>query len=100
VYLKCLKYQGELLLQFEVQSGLKQGDAMSTILFNLALEKIIRDISVCYEMELNGKNVKLAYAEEIVILGDTENDAVKTTEKLMESSHRINLTINEKKPSI
>lgn len=39
----------------------------------------------------------LAYADDILILGDTENDVVKATKKLIESSHRINLTINEEK---
>jgi len=70
---------------------------MSLILFNLALEKVIRDVSVNHEMEINGKNIMLAYADDIVILGDTENDVVKVTEKLIESSHRMNLVINENK---
>jgi hypothetical protein len=46
-------------------------------------------------MQLNGKNVMQAYDDDIVILEDIENDAVKAKEKLIESSHRINLTINE-----
>lgn len=48
-------------------------------------------------MELNGKNVVLAYAKDIVMLGDTENDVVKDTEKLIVSSHRIDLSTNENK---
>lgn len=40
-----VRYQGELSLQFEVQSGLKQGDAISPVLFNLALEQVLRDMS-------------------------------------------------------
>jgi len=40
-----VQYQGELSVQFEVQSGLKQVDAIIyPILFNLALEKLISDI--------------------------------------------------------
>jgi len=92
-----VQYQGELSPQFEVQSGLKQGDSISPILFNLALEKVIRDIPMNHEMELNGKNIMLAYADDIVILGDTKNYIVKVTEKLIESGHRMNLVINENK---
>jgi len=92
-----VRYQGELSPQFEVQSGLKQGDAISPILFNLVLEKVIRDISVNHEMEMNGKNIMLVYVDDIVILGNTENDVVKVTEKLIKSSHRINLAINKDK---
>jgi len=93
-----VRYQGELSPQFEVQSGLKQGDVMFPILFNLALEKVIRDIPMNHEMELNDRNIMLAYADDIVILGDTKNDIViKVTEKLIESSHRMNLVINDNK---
>lgn len=70
---------------------------MYPVLFNLALEKVMREISACHEMELNGKNVILAYDDDIVKLGDEEDDAVKAAEELIESSHRVNLTINEEK---
>lgn len=63
---------------------------MSLILFNVALEKIIRGIPVSHEMELNDKNIILVYADDIEILGSTENDVVKVTEKLIGvSSMRI-----------
>jgi len=39
----------------------------------------------------------LAYADDIVILGDKESDIVKAAEKLIEASNRMNLTINEEK---
>jgi len=48
-------------------------------------------------MELNGKNIMLTYADDIVILGDTKDDIVEVTEKLIESNHRMNLVINENK---
>jgi len=38
-----VRWQGELSLHFEVKSGLKQGNTLSPILFNLALEKVVRD---------------------------------------------------------
>lgn len=67
----------------------------------MAFQKVIRDILVNHEMELNGKNVIFVYADDIVILGDTENDVVKFTVKLIEYySHRLNLdylVINEDK---
>lgn len=53
----------ELSLQCVVKSGSNQGDALSPILFYLAFEKVIRDISVRYELKLNGNNVMLTYAE-------------------------------------
>ncbi|KAL4083725.1 hypothetical protein QTP88_029041 [Uroleucon formosanum] len=56
---------------FEVKSGLKQGDALSPILFNIALERVVRDMHETREMDLNGKGTLLAYADDIVILGDS-----------------------------
>lgn len=53
----------ELSLQCVVKSESKQGDALSPILFYLAFEKVIRDISVRYELKLNGNNIMLTYTE-------------------------------------
>jgi len=57
------------------------------ILFILALEKAISDISVIHEMQLNGNNVILAYTDETIILRDVEIDIVSVTEKLIESQN-------------
>lgn len=92
-----VRYQDELSPLFEVKSGLKQGDEMSPILFNLELGKVIRGISVNHEMELNEKNVMLAYVDNIIILGDTEDNVMKVTEELIKSSHKMNLAIIENK---
>lgn len=48
-------------------------------------------------MELNGKNVMLMYADDIVILGDTKDDVMKVTEELIKSSHKMNLAVNTNK---
>lgn len=39
----------------------------------------------------------LACADNIIILGDKEDNVVKAAEELIEFSHRMNLTINEEK---
>jgi len=52
---------------------------MSPILFNLSLEKVVRDIPINYKMELNDKNIMLAYADDIVILGDSKDDIAEVT---------------------
>jgi hypothetical protein len=38
--------QGQLTEEFEVKQGIKQGDGLAPILFNLGLEHIIRKLSV------------------------------------------------------
>jgi len=41
-----VKVQNELSESFHIQNGLRQGDALACILFNIALEKIIRDANI------------------------------------------------------
>jgi hypothetical protein len=50
---------------FPIQNGLKQGDALSPLLFNFALEYAIRK-----GLKLNGTQQLLAYADDVNLLGD------------------------------
>lgn len=56
---------------FKVTSGLRQGDALSPILFNLVLEKVVRDMNISEGITLGQSKISLlAYADDIVIVGD------------------------------
>jgi hypothetical protein len=51
----------------------RQGDALSLILFNLILEKLIRETNCNNGIVLGNSNINiLAYADDKAILGDTE----------------------------
>ncbi|XP_066906670.1 uncharacterized protein [Halyomorpha halys] len=41
-----VRIQGDLLPEFEPRSGVRQGDGLACLLFNLALEKVIRDSGI------------------------------------------------------
>jgi len=61
-----VKIDGEYSQAFHVNRSLKQGDALSPVLFNLALEKAIRTASVKAEIfGLGGPKLMLAYADDI-----------------------------------
>jgi len=49
-----VRFLEELSTIFECKIGLRQGDALFPVLFNLALEKVMRDISDLKEMEIMG----------------------------------------------
>jgi hypothetical protein len=62
---------------FPIQNGLRQGDAISPLLFNFALEHAIRKVEESQVgLKLNGKHQVLVYADDVNLLGDNP-DTVK-----------------------
>jgi hypothetical protein len=56
---------------FPIQYGLKQGDALSPLLFNFTLEYAIGKVQEYWvRPKLNGTYQLLAYADDVNLLGD------------------------------
>jgi retron-type reverse transcriptase len=83
---------------FPIQNGLKQGDALSPLLFNFALKYAFRKVQENQvELKVNGTHQLLAYADDVNLLGDTIDTVKKNTETLIDASKEIGLEINVEK---
>ena len=69
---------------FPVRNGLKQGDALSPLLFNFALEYTIRRVQVNQDgLKLTGTHQLLVYADNVNILGGSEHTMKDNGEALI-----------------
>ncbi|XP_048481716.1 uncharacterized protein LOC125489586 [Plutella xylostella] len=86
---------GELTDEFAVVTGLKQGDALSPMLFNLALEHVLRGVlELDFGLQLNGKHKVVGYADDLAVLGKTAEEVRKAAKLLDTEAGKIGLRIN------
>jgi hypothetical protein len=68
-----VKIQGKLSPSFETMIGLRHGDSLSTLLFNLCMETIIRNVRINAGGTIYNRTRQcLVYADDVVILGRSE----------------------------
>ncbi|KAL4084186.1 hypothetical protein QTP88_028016 [Uroleucon formosanum] len=81
-----------------VTTGLRQGDALSPVLFNLVLEKIVREMNVSEGIALGQITIGLlAYADDIALLGDDIETTKRLGKKLIKAAEKVGLTVNDDK---
>jgi hypothetical protein len=81
---------------FSIRNGLKQGDALSPLLFIFALEYAIKRVQVNQNgLKLNGTHQLLAYADYVNILGGSLHTVKENAEVV--ATKEIGLEVNADK---
>jgi hypothetical protein len=89
------KYLSDISL---IRNGIKQGDALSPLLINFALNHAIRKVQKNQVgLMLKGTHQVLVYADDVNLLGDNKSTKKKNTEHLANVSKEICLEINVEK---
>jgi sorting nexin-29 len=84
--------------RFPIRNGLKQGDALSPMLFNFALGYAIRRVQVNQDgLKLNGTHQLLAYADDVNILGGSIHTLKENAEALIAATREIELEVSADK---
>ncbi|XP_054719192.1 uncharacterized protein LOC129228537 [Uloborus diversus] len=96
---KCrIKTMSEVSEVLYTERGLRQGDSLSCILFNLALEKVIRDSSINTRATILQRTIQiLAYVDDIDIVGRRKQDVIEAFVALENAAKELGLTVNEEK---
>ncbi|KAF1010546.1 MAG: hypothetical protein GAK29_05048 [Acinetobacter bereziniae] len=98
----CVRVNGTLSDWFEVQQGVRQGCVMSPWLFNVFIDKCVRD--ACFDargVKVGSVDVKvLLYADDAVLVAEDPNELQGMMQKLGESAKKMDLKINASKTKV
>lgn len=91
----CVKVQNTLSSYFESLVGLRQGDELSTKLFNIGLEGVIRRAGIESSGTIITKSVQLlAYADDIDIVARNIRSLTDAYARLEKEANKIGLHVN------
>ncbi|CAG9568544.1 unnamed protein product [Danaus chrysippus] len=88
--------QNDISDPFEIRSGVRQGDALSTVVFNLTLEAAIRNVGVKGLLDYNTSQLA-AYADDIVITSRSQSSMIRHTTTLQMEAAKYGLMVNASK---
>ena len=98
-----VRVRNELSEQFSIQSGVRQGDAASPLLFNIVVDAIMRKVfeARCgVQYDVNNYLTDLMYADDSAILAEEDAEATGILQDLALVAQIYGLEINEDKTKV
>lgn len=83
-----------------VNLGLRQGDSLSPILFNVVLEKVIREMKIGPNEGIRLQDTSIgipAYADDIVLMEEFQDRLKSLFSRLHKAASKVGLCVNEEK---
>jgi hypothetical protein len=81
--------------KFSTDNGQKKGDALSPLLFNFALEYVIRSVLENQEgLIVNGTHKLLVYVDNVKIVGENIDPIQRNTKALLDACKETGLEVN------
>lgn len=107
-YIKNLYDKSYTVLQFcgterkvGVKRGVRQGDPLSPLLFNLVIERCIRSLNDSIGYEINGARINgLAYADDVILMAHTPAGLQANLSQFAESLGGFGLKLNAEKSGV
>jgi sorting nexin-29 len=96
-----VKIQTELTEPTTKRNGLKQGDGLAPLLFNIVLEYVIRKSNINTDGTLIYKSIQVvAYADDVNIMARTQQDLKSTYILIEQNAKKVGLQINTTKTKV
>jgi hypothetical protein len=89
-----VKINNDMTEQFEITSGIKQGDSLSALLFSIVMDVIISKVEATGNISTRLQQIS-AYADGIIIIEKTKQVTMDTFTKLKNEASKFGLLINE-----
>lgn len=97
-----IKIDGTLTESVPVTTGVRQGDNLSPVLFNLIMDEILEKIkTVGRGYKMGTREIKLiCYADDVVLIADNEDDLQRMLYRFEQVAHELNMEISIDKTKV